>query len=189
MFCHAMSCSPCPRRRFAVPFLHIAPPLALRSDPVRSSRRRPARRNPVSARIACAPVRGRGRVSAPARFAHLIARARRRTHLARPFPPGSFSRPPAIAFCRNAERRPRKPPLSTFIIHHTAKCQARPGTKNESSGHFSRNAGGNEVRTRHSLRRRSKRCSMKAVPMAGAARLTNGTVISQATTMPASHIR
>ncbi len=82
--------------------------------------------------------RGRGRVSAPARFARLIARARRRTHLARRFPPGAFSRPPAVAFCRNAERRPRKPPLSTFIIHHTAKCQARPGTKKENSGCFSR---------------------------------------------------
>ena len=33
-----------------------------------------------------------GRIAA-ARFARLIARARRHTHLARPFPPGSFSRP------------------------------------------------------------------------------------------------
>ncbi len=41
------------------------------------------------ARFAC----GRGRVSAPARFARLIARARRRAHLARPFPPGAFSAP------------------------------------------------------------------------------------------------
>ncbi len=41
------------------------------------------------ARFACAC----GRVSAPARFAHLIARARRRTHLARRFPPGLFSGP------------------------------------------------------------------------------------------------
>ena len=57
----------------------------------------------VSFRRRLAPVvslfraqsRGRacGRVSAPARFARLIARARRRTHLARRFPPGFFSRP------------------------------------------------------------------------------------------------
>ena len=76
-----------------------------------------------------APLRGRargaagGRIAA-ARLARLIARARRRTHLARRFPPGLFSAP-AIAFCRKAERRPRKPPLSTFILHHTAKCQPR----------------------------------------------------------------
>ncbi len=97
---------------------------------------------PCFARVSRVRACGRGRVSAPARFAHLIARARRRTHLACPFPPGSFSRPQPVAFCRNAERRPRKPPLSTFILHHTAKCQARPGTKNENSGDFSWNAGG-----------------------------------------------
>ena len=85
----------------------------------------------------CARGAAGGRIAA-ARLARLIARARRRTHLARPFPPGSFSRPPAIAFCRNAERRPRKPPLSTFILHHIAKCQARPGTKKENSRCFSR---------------------------------------------------
>ncbi len=41
------------------------------------------------ARFAC----GRGRVSAPARFARLIARARRRTHLSRLLTPGAFSAP------------------------------------------------------------------------------------------------
>ncbi len=41
------------------------------------------------ARFAC----GRGRVSAPARFAHLIARARRWTHLSRLLSPGAFSAP------------------------------------------------------------------------------------------------
>ena len=85
-----------------------------------------------------------GRIAA-ARLARLIARARRRTHLARRFPPGSFSQPPAVAFCRKAERRPRKPPLSTFILHHTAKCQAHPGTENENPGYFARNAGRNEA--------------------------------------------
>ena len=74
-----------------------------------------------------------GRIAA-ARLARLIARARRQTHLARPFPPGVFSRPPAVAFCRKAERRPREPPLSTFILHHTAKCQAHPGTPDRRAG-------------------------------------------------------
>ena len=69
---------------------------------------------PCFARIAG----GRGRVSAPARFTRLIARARRRAHLPRRPAPGSFSRPPAIASLRRkAERRPRKPPLSIVIIH------------------------------------------------------------------------
>ncbi len=94
------------------------------------------------ARFACAGVRGRGRVSAPARFVRLIARARRRTHLARPFPPGSFSRPQPVAFCRNAERRPREPPLFTFILSHFASGQALLGTKNENIGYFSWDAGG-----------------------------------------------
>ncbi len=49
---------------------------------------------------------------------------------------GSFFGPQPVAFRRNAERRPREPPLSTFIIHHTAKCQARPGTKNENEGDY-----------------------------------------------------
>ena len=87
----------------------------------------------VSRARACGGAGGR---IAAARFARVIARARRRTHLARPFPPGSFSRPQPVAFCRNAERRPRKPPLSTFILHQTAKCQAPPGTKNENAGDF-----------------------------------------------------
>ena len=40
----------------------------------------------------CARARAGGRIAA-ARLVRLIARARRRTHLARRFPPGSFSRP------------------------------------------------------------------------------------------------
>ena len=69
-----------------------------------------------------APLRGRGcggaggRIAA-ARLARLIARARRRTHLARPFPPGCFSRPPAIAFCRKAERRPPGSRLSLLSFY------------------------------------------------------------------------
>ena len=113
MFCHAVPLPPGCRR---------GPPAGLR----RGLRRRGsvsvmrasfqakqrAGRCPCFARVsrggACACAGGR---IAAARLARLIARARRRAHLARPFPPGCFSRPPAIAFCRKAERRPRKPPL------------------------------------------------------------------------------
>ena len=69
-----------------------------------------------------APLRGRacaaagGRIAA-ARFARVIARARRHTHLARPFPPGSFSRPQPVAFCRNAERRPPGSRLSLLSFY------------------------------------------------------------------------
>ena len=63
---------------------------------------------------ACAAAGGR---IAAARFARVIARARRHTHLARPFPPGCFSRPPAIAFCRNAERRPPGSRLSLLSFY------------------------------------------------------------------------
>ena len=52
---------------------------------------------------------GRARL-APARFARLIARARRRTHVSRPLPPGSFAAPAAL-LRRKAERRPQEPPL------------------------------------------------------------------------------
>ena len=54
-------------------------------------------------------VGGRARL-APARFARLIARARRRTHVSRPLPPGSFAAPAAL-LRRKAERRPQEPPL------------------------------------------------------------------------------
>ena len=86
-----------------------------------------------------------GRIAA-ARFARLIARARRHTHLARPFPPGSFSRPQPVAFCRKAERRPQEPPLSTFILHHMGESQVPQGTENENAGDVSWNASGNEGR-------------------------------------------
>ncbi len=86
--CLAADLSPsCGRGDFACPsvfrmaFLHRVP--------FRSPRRRPGRQaGPFTARIACAPARGPGRVFAPARFARLIARARDpeiRAHLSRPF--------------------------------------------------------------------------------------------------------
>ena len=46
--CHELSCSPCRRRCLAVPLLHIAPPSAFRSDPVRPSRRGFFRPQPLS---------------------------------------------------------------------------------------------------------------------------------------------
>ena len=157
--CHEMSCSVM-RAAGNVMFCHAGPlPPGCRRVLPAGLRRGFRRRGSVSVMRASfqakggtvslfrAPLRGRargaagGRIAA-ARLARLIARARRQTHLARPFPPGVFSRPPAIAFCRKAERRPRKPPLSTFILHHTAKCQAHTGTKNENTGDFSWNAGG-----------------------------------------------
>ena len=149
------------------------------------------------ARFARAGV-GAGARFAPARFARLIARARRRTHLARPFPPGSFSRPqPSLSAEKPKGGLGSR--LSTFILHHTGESQAPSGTKSGNIGQFSYNPLNRldnrrlslhpEPRAGDSRRRRSKRCSMKAVPSAGAARLTNGTVIVQATTMPESHIR
>ena len=69
-----------------------------------------------------APLRGRargaagGRIAA-ARFARVIARARRHTHLARRFPPGSFSRPPASRFLQ--KRRKAAPGAASLYFHST----------------------------------------------------------------------
>ncbi len=78
-------------------------------------------------------VRARAGVGAGAVRAPDCARETAHAPLA-PAHAGGFFGPQPVAFCRNAERRPRKPPLSTFIIHHTARCQAHTGTKNESAG-------------------------------------------------------
>ena len=59
-----------------------------------------------------------------ARFAHLIARARQRTHVSRSFPPGLFSAPALASLSRKAERRPREPPSSTPIVAHFSTGQA-----------------------------------------------------------------
>ena len=98
------------------------------------------------ARFACAGVRGRGRA-----YRGGAVRApdcpRETPDAPRPsVPAGVFFAAPAIAFCRNAERRPRKPPLSTFILSHFASGQAPSGTKNENAGDFPWNASGNEDR-------------------------------------------
>ena len=93
-----------------------------------------------------AGVRGRGRAY---RGGAVRARdcPRETAHAPRPsVPAGVFFAAPAIAFCRNAEGRPRKPPLSTFILSHFASGQAPSGTKNENAGDFPWNASGNEDR-------------------------------------------
>ena len=63
---------------------------------------------------ACAPAPARARL-APARFAHLIARARRRTHLSRRLPPGFF-RPQPLSCAEKRKGGPKEPPLCT---HYT----------------------------------------------------------------------
>ena len=64
-----------------------------------------------------------GRIAA-ARFARVIARARRRAHLARPFPPGCFSRPqPSLS-----AEKPKGGPgsrLSLLSFYHTSP-QVKP---------------------------------------------------------------
>ena len=92
MKCHEPPCrAPFRRLRRSAARLHSAcrSSIAFRSTPFRSRRRRPClRRVPFFARIACARVRA----FASARFARLIAhaRARRRTHVCRPFLSSSF---------------------------------------------------------------------------------------------------
>ena len=101
MECHVLSCSPYRHRRSAVRFLHIAPPS--RSAPLRS------------AGSLCRAYR--------ARYARLVARARRRAHFSCPFPPGLFSAPAAV-LRRKGKGGPRKPPLPAHIIPHFPPGQA-----------------------------------------------------------------
>ncbi len=85
MFCHAGPFPPGCRR---------GPPAGLRRGSVSVMRASFQAKGGTGVSLFCARFAcGRGRVSAPARFARLIARARRRTHLARRFPPGLFSGP------------------------------------------------------------------------------------------------
>ena len=124
--------SPCRRRSFAVPFLHIVPSVAFRSAPFR-----PRRRRTLFARASC--VRARAR-PAPARFAHLTARARRRTHLARPFPPGFFSAPSRIL-----RRKTKGGPgsrLSVTIVAHLSSGQAPWRERHENFSNFLLETGG-----------------------------------------------
>ena len=116
--CHAMSCLPCLCRCFAVPFLHVVPP----SRSVPPSGCTQAAGLLLRAYPACAPASACARL-APARFAHLIARARRRTHFSWPLPPGLFwgpSRSPA----QKSRKAARKPPLYTY--HTPFSLQSSP---------------------------------------------------------------
>ena len=127
--CHDLSCSPCRRRSSAVPFLHIVLSIAFRCAPSRPRRRRlrapPGGGTSFCARILRARPRPSARLSAPARFAHLIARARRRAHVSPPFPPGLFSAPAIVSLRRKAKRRPRKPP-SLCLHSTTVSLQSSP---------------------------------------------------------------
>ena len=93
MFRRAAPLSACLAETPSVCILHVVPPS--RFVPFALP---PAclRRVPSFARIACA----RARVSAPARFARLIARARQRTHLSHPLPPGFYG-----PGCRSLRRK------------------------------------------------------------------------------------
>ena len=110
MFCHAMSCSPCPRRSLAVPFPHVVPP----SRPVLlhsliAAGPAPERQDPLP-RVS----RARPRALAPARFARLIApapaRARRAQGALRPFPRKGAEKP--------AGRAPRRVPVAVHRMEH-----------------------------------------------------------------------
>ena len=87
------------------------------------------RRVPVSRVIARVCARGRGRAYRGGAARHLIARARRRTHLARPFPPGSFSQPPADRFLQKS--RKAAPEAASLYFHSTPYRQMSSPTGNK----------------------------------------------------------
>ena len=146
----------------------------LRSS-VPPSGQRAGRGVPVSRAFARARVRGRGRA-----YRGGAARARdcpRETAGApRPsVPAGVFFAAPAIAFCRNAERRPPgEPPLSTFILHHPGESQASPGTKNENSGDFSSTAGSGATVGGRAMRSQGRRCMNPAWLVSGSSMTGRG---------------
>ena len=136
--CHEVSCSSCRRRSSAVPFLHIVPPS--RSVPLHAVRAAagpgPQAAGPfLRAYRACAPAPSRARL-APAPFAHLIARARRRTHFARRLPPGLFCGPQPLLPSAESEKAAPESRLSTPIIHHFLSSQAPWGEKDENFSNF-----------------------------------------------------
>ncbi len=109
---------PRPRRRRVPACPSCCSFVSPRFVPIPSSRHpAPRCKGPFSARIA----RGRAGASAPARFACLIARARRRTHVSRPFPPG-FSAP-AVLMRKKAKGGPGSR-LSPLILTHFFQDQA-----------------------------------------------------------------
>ena len=78
---------------------------------------------------ACAPLRGRARL-APARFAHLIARARRWTHFSRRLPPGLFFGPqPLLPSAEKPKGGPGSRLLFTRILLHFSLVSSIYGDK------------------------------------------------------------
>ena len=92
---------------------------------------------PVSRVIARVCARGRGRAYRGG-AARAPDCARETADAPRPsVPAGVFFAAPSHRFLQKRRKAaPGEPPLSTFILHHTAKCQAHPGTENENAGYF-----------------------------------------------------
>ena len=92
-------------------------------------RQRAGRGVPVSRVIARAWVRGRGRAYRGG-AARAPDCARETAHAPRPSVPagGFFAAPSRSPAQKSRKAAPGEPPLSTFILHHTAKCQAHQGT-------------------------------------------------------------
>ena len=138
-----MSCSPCLRRCFAVPFVHIVPPprsVLLRS--VRPAASCAAGRDPLSRAFAC----GRGRVFAPARFARLIARARGQAPGAA-VPPASPGRRrvsscdvmfamPSAMLCRSVLHI--VPPPRSVLLRSVVPATGLPGKRDPSFARIAR---------------------------------------------------
>ena len=109
--------------RWAPAFRPASPPVR-GGGRLRSSSLFPRRgAGPFTARI----LLGRGRVSAPARFARLIARARQRAHVSRWLLTG-FQKSAPLGRATPGEATPDSASLGT-IIPHSARCQAHTGNK------------------------------------------------------------
>ena len=142
--CHEMSCfvmvpyahgsypavGPGMKLSFRSGFRALRPVLSLSASPAwvfplgpgsfRQCRRRVPAAGPCFARIACAPARP----SAPARFARLIARARRRTHPSRPLPPGYAT--PDAALLQKRKKGGSGGRLSLYAYSSTLFPQSSP---------------------------------------------------------------
>ncbi len=125
--CHEMSCSSCRRRSPAVPFLHIALSVPLRSTPFRPRRRpgRPKRRDPFCARILRACPCAGGHVSAGAVRAPDCARETADAPLPS-VPAGAFLRAPALASLRSGQKAADEPEQA-FVGHALGICRGSPG--------------------------------------------------------------
>ena len=115
--------------RSCISFLHRVPFHSLPSAPPPAWP--PSSGGTLFARVSCMRACARPRVSAGAVRAPDCARETAGA-LSLSVPAGAFLRAPALAsLSRKAERRPREPPLSAFIIHHFSSSQAPWRTKCE----------------------------------------------------------